>query len=96
MSPGDWNFLHFESELAGEEKNLGIESPALDFLQGKDRLGRRPFERLESALRVGELQAERGAQQQIEDASEKLAVKWLALSLQFGAKPARSDRDVGA
>ena len=42
------------------------------------------------------MKAECEAQQQIEDAAEELAVQRLALSLRFGAQPARADGDVGA
>ena len=38
----DRNFLHLEPELAGKEKNLGVESPTLDFLQRERLPGRRP------------------------------------------------------
>src|SRR5579862_245323 len=96
VSPGDWNLLNFKSELAGKKKNLRIESPALDLLKRKYHAGGRLFESLESALRVFELQAERDAKQQVEDAAEELAVQRLALSLRFGAQPARSDRNVRA
>jgi len=54
------------------------------------------LEGFESALRVFELQAECEAQDQVEDASEDLAVQGLALRLGLGAQPARSDGDVGA
>ena len=32
MAPKDWNFLDLETHLSGKEKDLGIESPTLDFL----------------------------------------------------------------
>ena len=38
VSPGDWDFLHIEFQLSGEKENLGIESPAFDFLQREDGL----------------------------------------------------------
>src|SRR5690348_6303922 len=96
VSPCDRDFRYLEAEFAGEEKNLGIESPALDLLPRENRLGRRAFERLESALRVGELKSQCDSQKQVEDASEELTVQRLALSLQLGAQPARSDGDIGA
>ena len=96
VSPGDGDFLHFEFEFSRQEENLGIESPALDFLQREDRLHRRLLEGFEAALRVLELQAERDAQHQVENSAEDLAVQGLALRLGFGAQPARADGDIGA
>ena len=96
VSPCDRDFLYFETELAGEEKNLGIKSPTLNFLQREDCLDRGLFESLESALGVLELKAQGEAQQQVEDAAENLAVQGLPLGLRFGAEPARTDGDVGA
>src|SRR5579863_846321 len=96
VAPQHGDFLHLKSKFAGEEKNLGIESPALDFLQREDGLDGGLAEGFESALRIGELEAERDAQQEIEDAAEDLAMQGLALRLGFGAQPARTDGDVSA
>ena len=82
--------------LRARKQDFGIESPALDFLQRENRLDRGLLEGLESALRVLELKAESDAQQQIEDPAKDLAMQGLALSLGFGAQPARADGDVGA
>ena len=46
VSPAHGNFLHAESELARQEKNLRIEAPALDLLQRQNRLRRPARERL--------------------------------------------------
>src|ERR1700676_5232262 len=96
VSPGDGDFLHFEFKFSAQEESLGIESPALDLLQRKDRLHCRLSKSFEAALRVLELQAERDAQQQVENPAEDLAVQRLALRLGFGAQPARPDGDIGA
>lgn len=95
VSPGDGDFFDFEAELAGEEKNFRIESPALDLLTREDRIDGGALEGFESALCVGVVEAERETEKEIEDASDDLAVKWLALGLRFGAQPARADSDVG-
>ena len=89
MPPNDGNFFHLESQLAREEQDFGVEPPALNFLQWKDRERCRAFECFESTLRVFEMQAEREAQQQIEDSTKDLTVYWLAL----GLSPARSQRE---
>ena len=94
VSPEYGNFLHFESEFAGEEEDFGIESPALDFLQRKDGVHRGAFEGFKSALRIFEVKSQRDAEQQVEDAPEELAVKRLALRLSFGAEPAGADGDI--
>ena len=96
MTPYDGNFSHFESQLAREEQDFGVESPALNFLQWKDREGCRSFEGFESTLRIFELEAQGEAQQQIEDSAKHLSVYWLALGLNLSPEPARADRDVGA
>jgi hypothetical protein len=96
MSPGDGNFLHFEFELFGQKKYLGIETPTLDLLRWKDRLNGRLLKGFEPTLRVLELQAEGDAQHQVEDAAKELAVQRLALGLGLGTQPARADGDVGA
>src|ERR1700722_859496 len=96
VSPGYRHFLHAESELAGEKKDFGIESPALDFLQRKNFLHCPSLKSLEAALRILEVQAESNSQQQIENASENLPVNRLPRRLQFGLQPARSYGDVGA
>ena len=89
MPPNDGNFFHLESQLAREEQDFGVDPPALNFLQWKDRERCRAFECFESTLRVFEMQAEREAQQQIEDSTKDLTVYWLAL----GLISARSQRD---
>jgi len=96
VSPCDRDFRNFEAELTGEEKNLGIESPALDFLPRKNRLRGGAFERFESALGVGELKAQRDPQKQVKNASKELAMERLALCLELSPQPARSDGDIGA
>jgi len=96
MGPGYGDFLYFEAEFAGEEKNFGVESPALDFLAREDGVDGRTIEGFESALRVSELKAEGEAEQQVEDAAEELAMQRLALGLGFGAQPAGADGDVGS
>ena len=92
VSPGDGDFLHFEFKFSRQEESLRIESPALDFLQGEDRLHRRLLKGFETALRIFEFQAERDAQHQVENSAEDLTVEGLALGLGFGAQPARADR----
>src|SRR5271165_378658 len=79
VGPDDGDFLYFEFELSRQEENLRIESPAFDLLQRKDCLGGRLFESFEAALRVFEMQAEREAQEKVEDSAEELAVQGLAL-----------------
>jgi hypothetical protein len=96
VSPGDGDFLHFEFQLSREEENLGIETPAFDFLQWEDRLNCRLLECFESALCVFEMQSEGEAQDQVEDPAEELAMQRLALRLGLGAQPARADGDIGA
>ena len=96
VSPGDGDFLHVEFQLMGEEEDLGIKTPALDFLQREDRLNCRLLERLESALGVFEVQAQGEAQDEVEDPAEELAVQRLALRLGFDAEPARSNGDISA
>jgi hypothetical protein len=96
VSPGHGNFFYFKTELASEEEYLGVESPALDFLHGKDRIDRAAFKCLEAALGIGEVKAEGEAQKQVENAAEKLAVQGLAPRLGFRAQPARADGDIGS
>src|SRR5580704_12487377 len=96
VGPGYRHFLHTEAEFRGQEKDFGIESPALDFLQRENLLHRPLLKSLEAALRILEVQTERDPQQQVENASEDLAMERLPLRLQFGLQPARSDGDVGA
>lgn len=96
VRPDDRNFFDGETEAAGEEENFRIEAPALDALKREDALSSRAAEGFESTLRVGEIEAEKKAQGEIEDAPEELAVEGLALGLQVGAKPAGADGDVGA
>ena len=52
-------------------------------------------EGFEATLRVFEFQAERQAQDQVEDSSEELTMQRLALGLGFRTQPARADGDVG-
>ena len=96
MRPGHGNLLHAESEFAGEKKNFGIESPALDFLQRENFLYRLLLKSFVAALRILETKAESNSQQQIKNTAEELAMEGLALGLGFGLQPARSDGDVGA
>ena len=79
-----------------QKQNLGIESPAFNFLQRKDTLGGVSSKSFESALRVGETQTKNEAERQIENSSKHLPVQRLWLGLQFRPQPARADRDVGA
>src|SRR5690348_5952419 len=96
VRPFHGNLAHRESELAGQEQQFGIESPALDFLPGKQSLCRPRGECLKAALRVLEAQPQQQPQMQIEYSSEKLAVEGLAFGLQFAAQPARTDSHLGA
>ena len=63
MSPVHRDFFHLEVELASEEKNFRVESPAFNLLPGKNGLSGSPLECLETALCVGELQPECDSQQ---------------------------------
>src|ERR1700686_3757755 len=91
VSPGHGNLPHSEFELSRQKENLGIESPALDLLQREDRPNRRLTESFEATLRVLEFQTERGAQHQVEDPAEDLAVQRLALRLCLRPQPAGSE-----
>src|SRR5215470_643300 len=96
MRPLDRHLLHLESEFACKEKNLGIETPALNVLQRKDQLRGSPSERLEPALCVTEMQTKHDAQGEIEDPSVELTIQGLPLGLQFRPQPARSHGDIVA
>ena len=96
VAPRNRHFFYFESEFSRQEKNFRIESPALDFLQRKNRVDGGPLERLEPALRIGKMQAKREPEQEIKNASEDLPVQRLALGLHFGTQPARSDGDISS
>src|ERR1700741_4839419 len=96
MRPLDRHLSHLEPEFSREEENLGIETPTLNVLQGKDQLRGSPRERLEPALRVSKVQTEHDAQGEIEYPSKKLAMQWLALGLEFRPQPARSHGDIVA
>src|SRR5690349_7450951 len=96
MRPLDRHLFHLEPEFAREEKNRGIETPALNVLQGKDQLRGSPTERLEPALRVTKLQTQHDAQGAIEYPSKKLAMQGLPLCLEFRPQPARSHGDIVA
>src|SRR5260370_498572 len=88
MRPLDRDFCDFKSKPVGEEEKLGIEAPALDALPGKDGIGGAAGEGLESALRIFLLEIENNSERQVEDASEKLAMKRLLLNLQCSIHPA--------
>ena len=64
VPPLHGHFVHAETELARQKKNLRIEAPALDALQRQNRLRRAPREGLEAALRIFELQPQNHPQQQ--------------------------------
>ena len=72
MCPSDGDFLYFEVKLARQKEKLRIKSPAFDFLQGENGLNGLLLECFEAALCVLEPQAQRDAQQQVEDPSEEL------------------------
>src|SRR5260370_29993610 len=88
MRPRHRDFCDFKSKRVGEEEKLGIEAPALDPLPGKDGIGGAAGEGLESALRIFLLEIENNSERQVEDASEKLAMKRLLLNLQCSIHPA--------
>jgi hypothetical protein len=95
VPPDDGNFLHFEFELSSQEENLGIKTPAFNFLEREDRLNCGSPESFEAALGVLEFQTKGEAQDQVVDSAEELAVQRLALRLGFGPQPARADGDIG-
>ena len=68
--PAHRDLANGEPELAGEKKQLGIESPMFDLLTAEKGLRGLRSEGFEAALRVLEFQAEHYSQQQIEDASK--------------------------
>src|SRR5260370_24787249 len=88
MGPPPRDCGDFKSKPVGEEEKLGIEAPALDPLPGKDGIGGAAGEGLESALRIFLLEIENNSERQVEDASEKLAMKRLLLNLQCSIHPA--------
>src|SRR5260370_9819613 len=88
MRPLDRDFCDFKSKPVGEEEKLGIEAPALDPLPGKDGIGGAAGEGLDSALRIFLLEIENNSERQVEDASEKLAMKRVLLNLQCSIHPA--------
>ena len=96
MRPLHRNLSYFESKLSSQKKNFWIEAPALNLLQRKDGLRRRTGESFEAALGIVKAQIQDQAQGEIENASEKLPMQGLALGLQLGAQPARSNNHIGA
>lgn len=96
VRPEHGDFFHGKTHTPRQKEDFGIESPALDLLQWENALRGLAAKGLESALGVGIIQAQKQAQDQVEDSSEGLAVERLPLGLKIGAEPARSDRDVGS
>src|SRR5579872_3398728 len=93
MRPLNGNLGRLETEPAGKKENFRIETPAFDFLQRKNSLGRGMRERLKTALGIGKAQPERKPQDCVIAASEEAPVKRLFGGLQFAAKPPRPDSD---
>src|SRR4030095_5408038 len=96
VRPAHRNFLNLETKSASQEENLRIKTPALDVLQGEDRLNRPAGTCLKTALGVTIVQTENNPQSQIENAAEQLPIERLGLRLQLDAQPARAHRDIGA
>ena len=74
-----------QTHPAGEEQNFWIKPPALDSLKGENSLRRLPAKGLETALGIPEVQTQDETQQNVKNTSECLAIKGLALGLEFGA-----------
>jgi hypothetical protein len=96
VGPAHGDFDDTEAALDGDEKDFGVESPALDGLKLEDGLRRVAGEGFESALGIGEGQVHDHAANHVEAAAEDLPVKRLAVSLAAAFKPAGADGDVGA
>src|SRR5580700_5361633 len=88
MRPCHRDLRDSKTKLPRQEKQFGVESPALNLLLRKNHLRRAPGERFKTALGVLESQPQNDPQQQIEYPPEKLAIEWLLLSLQFALQPA--------
>src|SRR5260370_2584251 len=88
MGPPPRDLRDVNSKPVGEEAQRGIEAPALDPLPGKDGIGGAAGEGVESVLRIFLLEIENNSERQVEDASEKLAMKRLLLNLQCSIHPA--------
>lgn len=65
MLPAGGNFAIAKAQLAGDEKDLGVETEAFNGLQREDRLGGFPREELEAALGIGDVQAHDQPHQQV-------------------------------
>jgi hypothetical protein len=91
VRPQHWHLFDAQTRAAREEEHFGIECPALDFLLRENTHRGVPTKGLESALRIGKVQAEHDPQHQIKNSPENLAIERLPLGLQFRVKPARAD-----
>ena len=88
MSPCHRDFHCFELELFRQIQQFRIEAPPFNVLQWENRLGGRAGKGFKTALRILETQAQYHSQQQVENPSEELSVKRLALGLQITLQPA--------
>src|SRR5579862_8703745 len=96
VSP-DYRYLHNLQLLCPRNmKDLWIESPARNPLQGKNGCGGLPGKCLETALRVMEAQPKQQPQIKVESPGIDSAFQRLAMKLQRRIQPARANRYIGA
>ncbi len=93
--PGYGDFYDGVLELAGDEENFRVETPALDGLEAEDGLRCVSLEGFEAALRVLEGQAHDLAGNPVETAAEEAAVERLMHGLLLLVEPAGADGYVG-